>query len=75
MQLKRSNKVLLFIGRCHKSTEIRSFACRAVKRAFLEREVEGLNLGPVKLNSLFPTARRHYNIFSKGAAQAAMMRR
>ena len=69
MQLKSSNKVLRFIGRCDKPTEIElsSFAGRAVTRSYLEREVRGLNLGPVKSDTLLPTARRRYDIFSKGA--------
>ena len=72
-QPKSSNKALLFIGRCDKSTEISSFAGRAVTRSSLEREVRGLNLGPVKSDTLLPTARRRYDIFSKGCvAQAAM---
>ena len=58
---------LLFIGRCDKSTETSSFVGWAVTRSSLEREVRSLNLGPVKLDTLLPTARSRYNIFSKGA--------
>ena len=67
MQLKSSNKAILFIGRCDKSTEISSFVGWAVTRSSLEREVRGLNLGPVKLDTLLPMAHRRYDIFSKGA--------
>ena len=66
-QLKRSNKALLFIERCDKSTEISSFAGWAVTRASLEREVRSLNLGSVKFDTLLPAALHHYDIFLKGA--------
>ena len=50
--LKSSNKALLFIGHCDKSTEMSSFAGWAVTRSSLEREVRSLNLGPGKLDTL-----------------------
>ena len=40
---------------------------RAVMRSFLEREVWGSNLGPVKLDTVLPTARHRCDISSKGA--------
>ena len=39
---------------------------RAVTRSSLEREVWGLNLGPVKSNSVLPTATNRCDISSKG---------
>ena len=41
--------------------------CRAVTRSFLEREVRGSNLGPVKSNTESPAARHRSNISSKEA--------
>ena len=40
---------------------------RAVTRSSLEREVRGSNLGPVKSDTVLPTARHRCNISSKGA--------
>ena len=40
---------------------------RAVTRSSLEREVRGSNLGPVKSDTVLPTARHHCDISSKGA--------
>ena len=40
---------------------------RAVTRSTLEREVRGSNLGPVKSDTVLPTARHRCNISSKGA--------
>ena len=40
---------------------------RAVMRSSLEREVRGSNLGPVKSDTVLPTARHRCNISSKGA--------
>ena len=40
---------------------------RAVTRSALEREVWGLNIGPVKSNTVLPTARHRCGISSKGA--------
>ena len=40
---------------------------RAVTRSSLEREVRGLNLGPVKSDTVLPTARHRCNISLKGA--------
>ena len=40
---------------------------RAVTRSSLEREVRGSNLGPVKSDTMLPTARHRCNISSKGA--------
>ena len=40
---------------------------RAVTRLSLEREVRGSNLGPVKSDSVLPTARHRCDIFSKRA--------
>ena len=39
----------------------------AVTRSSLEREVWGSNLGPVKLDTVLPTARHRYDISSNGA--------
>ena len=36
-------------------------------RSSLEREVRGLNIGPVKSDKLLPTTRHRYDIFLKGA--------
>ena len=36
-------------------------------RSSLKREVRGSNLGPVKSDTVLPTARRRCNISSKGA--------
>ena len=44
---------------------------QAVNRSSLEREVLGLNLRPVKLNTLLPTVRHLCDIFSKGAVLPA----
>ena len=40
---------------------------RAVTRSSLEREVWGSNLGPVKSDTVLPTARHRCDISSKGA--------
>ena len=40
---------------------------RAVTRSSLEREVWGSNLGPVKSDTVLPTARHRCDIYSKGA--------
>ena len=40
---------------------------RAVTRSSLEREVRGSSLGPVKLDTVLPTARHRCDISSKGA--------
>ena len=40
---------------------------QAVTRSSLEREVWGSNLGPVKLDTVLPTARHRCDIFSKAA--------
>ena len=40
---------------------------RAVTRSFLDREVGGSNLGPVKSDTVLPTVRHRCNISSKGA--------
>ena len=40
---------------------------RAVTWSSLEREVLGSNLGPVKSDTVLPTARHYCNISSKGA--------
>ena len=40
---------------------------RAVTRSSLEREVRGSNLGPVKSDTVLPTARHRCSISSKGA--------
>ena len=40
---------------------------RAVTRSSLERKVGGSNLGPIKSDAVFPTARHRSNISSKGA--------
>ena len=40
---------------------------RAITRSSLEREVWGSNLGPVKLDTVLPTARHRCDIFSKRA--------
>ena len=40
---------------------------RAVTRSSLERQVWGSNLGPVKSNTVLPTARHRCDISSKGA--------
>ena len=42
-------------------------ASRAVTRSSLEREVRGSNLGPVKSDTVLPTARHRCDISSKGA--------
>ena len=67
MQLKRSNKALLFIGCCHKSTETISFAGRVVMHSSQKQEVRGINLGLVKSNTVLKMARHRCDIFSKGA--------
>ena len=40
---------------------------RAVTRSSLKREVRGSNLGPVKSDTVLPTARHRCDISSKGA--------
>ena len=40
---------------------------RALTRSSLEREVRSSNLGPVKSNTVLPTARHRYDISSEGA--------
>ena len=48
---------------------------RAVTRSFLEREVAGSNLGPVKSDTVLPTARHRCDISSKGAVLPGAMTR
>ena len=45
----------------------RSIVGRAVSRSSLEREVRGSNLGPVKSDTVLPTARHRCDISSKEA--------
>ena len=40
---------------------------RAVTRSSLEREVRGTNLGPVKSDTVLPTARHRCDVSSNGA--------
>ena len=49
-----------------KTNQIRPVG-RAVTRSSLESEVRGSNLGPVKSDTVLPTARHRYDISSKGA--------
>ena len=42
---------------------------RALTRSSLEWEVRGSNFGPVKSNTVLPTARHRCDIFSKGAVE------
>ena len=46
------------------------FVGGAVMRLSLERKVWGSNLGPVKSDTVLPTARQHYDISSKEAVLA-----
>ena len=39
---------------------------REVTRSFLEQEIKGSNFGPVKSDTVLPTARRRCDISSKG---------
>ena len=59
--------LIIFNNLCILYCKFWRFVCQAVTRSFLEREVCGSNLGPVKSDTVLPTARHRCDISSQEA--------